>query len=222
MPPLARILRGPWPERRGRRAVRPRSAPSTAPTEAFKDPWDIHAGEEAPSDDAKEKEAVAKRMRANWAARRKERSEVARHGWPRRARAAPGRGARQLGRWTGEPRRARVLTGCAAPSLPLRRRLYPGARVVTAALERPRPGAAVPSRAASQAPQPTSRPQRRTLHAPEPTRPRARGGTWRTCRPPPAGRNSPVDELSTRRRQVVGCLINYGEQCILAAIHGPF
>ena len=34
-------------------------------------PWDIHAGEEAPSDDAKEKEAVAKRMRANWAERRK-------------------------------------------------------------------------------------------------------------------------------------------------------
>ena len=55
----------------GGRAVRPRSAPSTAPTEAFKDPWDIHAGEEAPSDDAKEKEAVAKRMRANWAERRK-------------------------------------------------------------------------------------------------------------------------------------------------------
>ena len=37
----------------------------------LQDPWDIHAGEEAPSDDAKEKEAVAKRMRANWAERRK-------------------------------------------------------------------------------------------------------------------------------------------------------
>ena len=59
-PRPAAVAAVPWQTRRP-----PPTGALHGSNRGLQDPWDIHASEEAPSDDAKEKEAVAKRMRAN-------------------------------------------------------------------------------------------------------------------------------------------------------------